>query len=81
MFRWEYVYILFIIKQIIKEIPSPIFIREIRACVSIGLKFEFAATIMELERWYKYIYSWHLYFSECYYKSFIFELDLSMFIG
>jgi hypothetical protein len=38
------------------EIPSPIFIREIRACVSIGfIKFEFAATIMELECWYKYI--------------------------
>jgi hypothetical protein len=65
MFRWEYVYILFIIKQIIKEIPSPIFIHEIRACVSIGLKFEFAATnptIKELE---------HLYFNKCYYKSFI----------
>ena len=32
------------------EIPSPIFIREIRECVSIGfIKFEFAATIMELE--------------------------------
>ena len=44
-----------------------------------GSKFEFAAT-MELERWYKCIYGRHLYFNKWYYKSFIFELDLSMFI-
>jgi hypothetical protein len=56
------------------EIPSPIFIREIWACVSIGfIKFEFAATIMELECLYKYIAGIYTSINATMYKSFIFE--------